>query len=473
MNITDFLQIENKYHLYCDEIDGVNYWEYSRFAIWQYHICSEKLGLEKSQTDSDSACEAFKKVFSLGYHILFSGFLRSKSDICIINHERRVQSGKYFDCIYTEEIAAFYPNNIVLERPYKGRHLKPVRTHNLYYTDYIVVKANLYYLLQKKFRTNYYRSVKKKVKQKLEKPLTEIWESYQVKLSKESIYELVVKRILMYHIEYKAYCDLLKRIKPKLIVEVCHYSLHSMIINEIAGDLGIYTIELQHGTMHKDHIAYQYITDETVKQLPKKILTFSDYWNKYIRLPANIKVIAVGYPYFEQQIKSYCNYVKKDSYKKTILFISQGTIGLQLSKLAAELYDTIDKTKFHIIYKLHPGEYSGWQKRYPWLNRTEIEVVDNLNHNIYEYFAQSDFQIGVYSTAIYEGLGFGLQTMLYRIGHFDTMESLVDEGYAIFVDCVDDIVKKLALEQREKIKMPVFWKKDAMQNIRIEIDEWI
>ena len=55
--------------------------------------------------------------------------------------------------------------------------------------------------------------------------------------------------------------------------------------------------------------------------------------------------------------------------------------------------------------KLHPGEYETWRKNYPWLEKNKkIRIIDSLEHNIYECFAMSDYQVGVSSTAIYLSL---------------------------------------------------------------------
>ena len=39
MDINSFLEIEQKYNLYNDKIDGINYWIYSRFLMKGVRIC--------------------------------------------------------------------------------------------------------------------------------------------------------------------------------------------------------------------------------------------------------------------------------------------------------------------------------------------------------------------------------------------------------------------------------------------------
>lgn len=52
---------------------------------------------------------------------------------------------------------------------------------------------------------------------------------------------------------------IIKSISPKVIVEVVGYETNKMIINEIAHEMGISTIELQHGVIGRGHIAYNYL----------------------------------------------------------------------------------------------------------------------------------------------------------------------------------------------------------------------
>lgn len=51
---------------------------------------------------------------------------------------------------------------------------------------------------------------------------------------------------------------------------------------------------------------------------------------------------------------------------------------------------------------------------YPDLEQSGIEVIDNYKTELYYLFAISTYQVGALSsTAIFEGLYFGLQTFIY------------------------------------------------------------
>jgi CDP-glycerol glycerophosphotransferase (TagB/SpsB family) len=133
--------------------------------------------------------------------------------------------------------------------------------------------------------------------------------------------------------------------------------------------------------------------------------------------------------------------------------------------VAVEISEKLSSEQYHIIFKLHPGEYSIWETRYPWLKNDKIEVIASRERNLYEYLAISDVQVGVYSTAIYEGLGFGLQTFIYDAPHANTMQYLLDEGYAELVKSSDELVTGIQQKTEKTKEGNDFWKSDALENM--------
>ena len=62
----------------------------------------------------------------------------------------------------------------------------------------------------------------------------------------------------MYKAESRYYRRIINTLQPKVILEVVSYNRKCMVINEIANEMKITTVELQHGTIGKEHIAYNY-----------------------------------------------------------------------------------------------------------------------------------------------------------------------------------------------------------------------
>lgn len=99
MNIKNFLEIEHKYNMYELEVNGVNYWEYVRFHVWNNVICSEKLDLKKTRTFGKmSVLYKIKLLLNiLKQCVVYLITPKRKVDICFIDHERRVLQGNYYE----------------------------------------------------------------------------------------------------------------------------------------------------------------------------------------------------------------------------------------------------------------------------------------------------------------------------------------------------------------------------------------
>ncbi|MCM1235255.1 MAG: hypothetical protein NC489_34575 [Ruminococcus flavefaciens] len=323
-------------------------------------------------------------------------------------------------------------------------------------------------------KTDRYQRIYAQVQKAFAEPLQEISEAYHFKISLDQVYANLTETVFTVRARKKAYSKILDKITPRLIVEVTYYNNSLMVLNELAKARGIPVIELQHGTMHDAHASYQFADGcGKIDQFPDYVFLFSEYWKKCAHLPiddAHIKI--TGYPYFERQLYQYRNTAIKKEGPVNLIFVSQGTISRELGRLAADLCDLLDDTRYHIIYKLHPGEYEGWRERNPELLKDNIEVIDSLEHSIYEYFPKCSIQIGVYSTAIYEGLGFGLMTYIYDVGHADTMTELCRQGYAIYVRSAEELYSHITShETNDSNSGKEFWKMNSLENICTEIDQ--
>lgn len=475
MEIFDFLQIEQKYDMYHLETDGVPAWMYYRFKFWNYRICKELLSLSNTlQKKSKIWC--FGMQLKSALKIILGGNVRQicKADIIFYAHSRRIKINGYYECIYTDCLLDKYPQSIVFEEPFQNQHLTPIKAEHIYYTDLLQIKAALYSRIQKCLKTGKYQRVYKQIQESFEKPLREIENAYQFAVSYDKIYMELTEIVLEIQILRGKLGKVFEKIHPRLIVEVVYYNKRCMLLNELAREKGIPTVELQHGTMHTAHAAYQFADGcGKITQFPDYVFVFSEYWKNCVHLPIDdVHIKVTGYPYFERQLLQYRKAAVEKGETTNIIFVSQGTIGRELSRLAADLCDLLDKSKYHIIYKLHPGEYEGWRERNTELCRDNIEVVDSLEHSIYEYFPKCSIQVGVYSTAIYEGLGFGLTTYIYDVGHADTMVELCQQGYAVYVKSVEELYGHITSnEVNGSDKGKEFWKMNSLENICDEIDK--
>ena len=465
MDIEQFLRMEEKLNLYDLKIKEFHFWNFVRFYVWTNMICRNK----NSQNVKSNKING-KEIFGIAYNLFFPGKIRiDNADLLIYNHMRRVFNGKYFECMYTEQISDHFSRSIVIEQNYRGRHMKPVKTKNLFYLDRLSLKGVIGTKLSLILKKQEYEKMYRTIAPVLEEIFSEILKDYHVQIDKKELFKEIFKNYILYKIKKPAYKKILIKYNPKIVIEVVGYGKDRMILNEAANELGIEVVELQHGVMYNEHVAYQYATQKKLQHLPTQLWTFSEFANQFIRMPReSTKIVGIGFPYFEKQVEYYKRNVNRTDSRKTVIFISQGTIGVEMSKFAVELNQRL--CGYRIIYKLHPGEFDVWQKEYPWLKNSTIEIYDDFETNIYELFAVSDIQVGAYSTAIYEGLGFGLQTFILDTGYLDSTEELVKNKCATKVRTVDEMIWKIDGKDNHYNNIGYYWKPDAIENMFEQIN---
>ncbi len=232
-----------------------------------------------------------------------------------------------------------------------------------------------------------------------------------------------------FRVRYRCFKPLLRRLRPRELYLVCSYGKMAPIIRA-AKELGIAVKELQHGTLSEYHLGYSFPdleTRGTLDYFPDMFLAWSDYWKRKIDWPLpEDRVIDFGFWYLEAQRHRYRHI---DKHPGQIVVLSQGAVGRRLADAILERLPRFGDAR--IVYKLHPGEYDRWET-YDSLRalaaRDNVEVVTDAD--LYALFAASEHQIGVFSTALYEGMAFGLNTVLVDLPGIEYMADLLDQGIA-------------------------------------------
>jgi hypothetical protein len=258
------------------------------------------------------------------------------------------------------------------------------------------------------------------------------------------------------------YQRLLDRIQPKVAVIVAGAFKHTFI--EVCKNRDIPVVELQHGVIYRGNTKHDFPSDVDIYAYPDYILTFGKYWCECVNYPINNdNIIPVGYPYLEEESKKHTG-EKKDN---QVIFISQPPIAQDLSEFAVKLSEKINT--YDIVYKLHPKNYHGWRDKYPWLESADLRVIDTDDPSLYQLFAKSKLQVGVGSTAIYEGLNFSLDTYIVDMYGKHVTEDLVSENYATLVGSVEDLIDEIDSEKTAEPDIEQIFKNNAIKNIQEEL----
>ena len=468
--IDKFIKFEYEEDLFNKEIQRIKFWHFIRFSIYN-EILKRKYNFGQAHSNLSGKkfiTKVWYKLKQIPNFVLKNPLYGLKQrDILVLNCARRIRNGRYYKDIYTDDILkninyTYY----VFEESYLEKHFKPIKTKNVRYFDYIIFVNAIKKRVLKLFNHDRFNLSNNEVFM-INSLLQNINKEFDVHIEIDKTMKSINNLIITYYMSKKFYKNILDKINPKVIIEECSYEFSRFIINEIAKKRGIPIIELQHGTMGKYHIAYNFFKKMELSTFPDYIFLFGKHWKDNTRFPIkNDKLIITGFPYFEKRINEIKNETRKNNRKiKNILFISQGNIGKQLSKLAIKINKLINHKKYNIIYKLHPGEYDRWNNEYPWLKKSNIEIVDNNKNDIYYYFSKCNFQVGVNSTAIFEGLGFNLKTFIYTAYGYKYMKDLYENNYAQLVTSADDIINQLNNDKKNIKNKEFFWKSNSLKNI--------
>lgn len=416
-----FCAFEQQQSLFNIRINNVPIWERIRFGVWRE--IKQQHGTGQAHTSVNKTLQDY-----LAGGLLFAKnliyrnpFFAEESNLMFVGHERRKkqEDGFWWD-IYCDPIhnACEY-EYVHFETDYLLDHLSPAKTDNLRYLDLIQYSG----IIQKLLPISGV-SLSKSDRHKLRQLEGKFSNEFSVNVN---LVERVERKLGYRKAILPLYRKLLKRINPNLVLVVVGYGNETLI--EACDEQDIPVAELQHGVIYKNHFGYSYSGSRNKESFPDYILVWGEFWKKAVEFPLpDERVIPVGYPYLEQSAKMYSKSKQKDQ----LLFISQGTIGKELSKFAVEV-DQHPDIKHDLVYKLHPGEYNRWETEYPWLIGTDIEVIDSPDPPLYQLFSESCGQIGVYSTAVYEGLYFGLETYLYECPGEEILQPLLNNGTAKLV----------------------------------------
>ncbi|MDD3591330.1 MAG: hypothetical protein PHO65_01665 [Sulfurovum sp.] len=407
--------LEDKYDLLDFEIDGIKVWQHSRMHF--YYKLAEASGVLLQPHSGFSTADKFKSVWGYAKNSLRDNFFTlKKADVVVFSHSRAVKVDDEFIDVYTkyfiDELRQSGTDIVELESAHLGVHPKK-RKKFVRYTDWIALFQKVYKLFLKVNIAGEKLEIFKKVEDEIN----------SICHSNVDLVTYVPKSIKTYKATYKIYNKIFQKIKPKVLYTVVSYGQAPII--KAAKDNSIEVVELQHGTFSKYHLGYSFPNrNEPLEYFPDKFFVWNEFWKKMIKLPLSDENLVVdGFRYLDAQKSKFEHLKKKEN---QLVVLSQGAIGNIMAEKFLECYDRFKE--YDIKYKLHPGEFDRWQS-YPALKIlsefTNVEVLTDGVH-LYELFATSSLQVGVFSTALYEGTEFGCDTILLDVNGIEYMDRFIE-----------------------------------------------
>lgn len=404
-------------------------WEGLRFGVFRT-LVTEMQQTKKAQDRLSSSRESSAGLIK---HVsrLSREYIRTKPSVslglkryqdreyCFWGHPRRKleQDGFYWDIYVDPLLEQIKPNSyVVFESKILGVHRKPAKTKVLLYPDYMHLGQTFYMSFHRRKKQfpeliAYFSEIEEK-----------LFNTFGVR---SKIVSRARHYAALYDFRCRQYKKILRRVNPKILIIVVGYSKEILV--RAAKDLNIPVVELQHGVLSKYHLGYD-VSSGRKENFADYFFSFGPAWGNMAHFPIPPeRIIPIGYQYLNTAAKKYQKVEKKNQ----ILFLSQGTIGDRLSDFAVELAKIIP-TDIRVIYKLHPGEIMRWKTEYQSLLQASeqglIDVITGDEPSLYQLMAQSKWQVGVNSTALFEGMIFKCRTYIADFPGTEYVQTLIDSG---------------------------------------------
>lgn len=435
--------IEREFGLLDLEIDGVKVWQYLRMPIY-YHVAERAGVFLAPHVPKSSRFSKVTKVFNyLAGAIFHNPFFGKRScvDQVVIEHPRSVnfagQEVDIYSHFYIQSLQASGVSYLRLDRADLGSQHSKLYDPARKYIDIFPILVKLRGLLGKPRLSAQQQALIRSVSERLSAEIGAVVD----------LEPLLAPAVLKFQVNYRLYKTLFQRLHPKRLVVVVGYAYGDAI--RAAKDLGIETVEIQHGTFSRYHLGYSYPgVEQALDYFPDTFMAWGAFWRDMRVLPlAAERIQLAGFPYFHH-LKHQQAQVQKQPNK--IVVLSQGALG---ARIAERVYTLREALKDHqIVYKLHPGEFTRWQEYEHLVRLAEMPNVQIVKQaNLYELFASASYQVGVFSTAVYEGIGFGCTTLLLDLPGVEYMADLFDDGLAQLIRGEEDLQQALSDERVEKV----------------------
>ena len=451
-------------------IDGVPLWANCRFAIF-LDLLNAKGFIGRDMGVSAGKAELIKRQLRRAQAMIRSGKLfrhpgkfPKAVDVLLVNQPRKVLFDGRYGCKYSYLWAEFSQLNVAtIEPPLlfgDNPHLEPSHFEaSTYYTDRLLFAGKWHEIKGSQIKNP------EAVKQSKEIAV-HLCSAFGVPEKEDYYTRFIYKRFLYYRYFRDYWKKFLDDKRPGSVVVVNAYSSENMPLVQAANEMGIKTIEIQHGTMGRRHIAYNYSPGEYIF-FPKYLLVWGAFWRDTTRLPIpSENCFVTGFPFLEKNIGGVQHEKQYD-----VLFISQITIGEQMLGYAKALAES--HPEWSMVYKLHPSEVSKVQEWQEYFRGTGIKL--EYKSDLYTELRKAKVVVGVYSTSLFEALAFGLRpiilTDLYGAGH---MDELIAKGGAIGVKNGEELAVAVAEELRQNqeiVDLSYFFASHSLENIEEAVSQ--
>ena len=246
--------------------------------------------------------------------------------------------------------------------------------------------------------------------------------------------------------------DILDRLTPKLILEVCSYNLSSRALTYAAKLRGIPVAEIQHGIVNRFHAGYIYRHEVIRSDTPDEMLVYGQAFKEILTSesalfkPESIHVVG---NYYIESVKNAPTIpavqgIKNNSEGKQVALIT--TQPIYEPKAYAEAVTSLKEKGYFVIIKPHPSEL---EEKYSTFHENNV-VVSAIS--VFELLKIATIHLTISSTCALDALQYSVPSVILKFeDHQKHLEVL--RGFSGVVFQEKSIGEAIDLCSREQLTL--------------------
>ena len=433
--------LETQYGLFDHTVGGVHWWTILRVPIYTY--LTQALGIlddahpkkgeppsSPSKPGASLRGRRTRRLQILLYELYLWRFRMYRNvDFVVFPHGRKVRVGGHLVDIYTDRLYRESPlkNFLTIDFPFREEFSQfsgPFVVRN----DKLTTLARL----RRRYKGWKPRGEEVESLNKFEKLFREEFGG-NVPIAARAI-----DKVRIFLTERAVYGKVFDHIKPKHVFLAVSYFRTPVIA--AAKERGIAVHEMQHGTIAPYHLGYSYPGRPHIPYAPDTLLCFGQFWVETTEFPGNTLPLVIG----RTSVIDDMLQKKRPKKQKQIVILSQGALSGDLIRVAVQAAQL--KPHLRFIFRLHPSEFK--EDVLAKLSDARLEMPENITlsqheRSFYDLLAESDIQVGVFSTALFEGMLLDCRTILLNLPGVEWLKPVVDRGDAIMVETAEELVSRL------------------------------
>jgi hypothetical protein len=388
---------------------GVPLWRLVRVPVLEQHLAALR-ARGSSNHNRPSLRRMPRVVSSLLLSIAHLARLRHRRVLVLGFPRRHEHEGEWVDPFSDPLIDTLEQGeSLCIERPYVGEHYQPARTREIVYYDWVptlaTIASHLAFVLPLLLCRRQIRSLADRVHGMLGVP-------------RARTRMLAARAIVRFWIERYIASAVLRVVRPEVVLLTIRRH-HYAFINACR-PLGIRVYELQHGAIAEG--GYKYSTPYDPSLDPDAFLTFGDHWNAMDWGMAKRDVLTIGFKYIADRARLAASATQGDK----VMLVSQPQLWRKLADAYGRMVRANPDVRF--ILRLHPQDVTGWERRYPFGEASNVEVSAGSGSDLYAVFRQCACAIGYDSTVLFEASFFGLAVGILNEDGMNRCSALAFKG---------------------------------------------